>query len=579
MKLSSFGLLIIAILQLNFGYANKDSIATIIQDYKEDTNYVNSLMALADLIHEDEIDSALQLVQSANTMSLNLKFEKGIEQSYEWIGYLYGYMGNYDTALQYHNLCLDYCKEKGNLKGEANALNNLGMIYYRQNNLDSTVYYFKESLEVEEKIDNKEGVAASLNNIGYILKHQGKIIEALDYYQRAIEIKEKMGNPRALANSYNNLAAIYYGQGDVPNSLKYHHKALILREKEGKKEEVAISLGNMGVIYKSQKDYEKALEYHRKALELYQSIQNDRGAATALSNIGSVLQSMKDSIGALEHYQLALTLHKKVDNKQGMAITSNNIGKLYENFNELDKANQYLDSSLKYSQLIQDLDWEIAALIGKAAVSLKSGNLAEAESLGKLSIAKSEELGFMENLTNSSKLMSNIYRKQGKYKEALLMQDKFIQYSDSLVNETNRKSAIRSQTKYELEKAQLVKEQKQKELKLMERAERNRKNNLQYSVIFIVLIALFAAVISLGVFKISLKFAEGMVFFAFLIAFEFILVLCDPYIETISSGEPGYKLVINAAIAAIIFPLHNLFENAFKRKLLKNERKAQKGND
>jgi len=51
------------------------------------------------------------------------------------------------------------------------------------------------------------------------------------------------------------------------------------------------------------------------------------------------------------------------------------------------------------------------------------------------------------------------------------------------------------------------------------------------------------------------------------LAFEFLLVLADPYIETWSSGAPGYKLLFNAEPAAAIFPAHAFFEGVLKKRL------------
>ena len=65
--------------------------------------------------------------------------------------------------------------------------------------------------------------------------------------------------------------------------------------------------------------------------------------------------------------------------------------------------------------------------------------------------------------------------------------------------------------------------------------------------------------------------AEGITFFAFLLFFEFMLVLLDPYIDKYSSGEPVYKLLINALVAAAIFPLNALFEKVLKRRLMKKK--------
>jgi len=94
-----------------------------------------------------------------------------------------------------------------------------------------------------------------------------------------------------------------------------------------------------------------------------------------------------------------------------------------------------------------------------------------------------------------------------------------------------------------------------------------RSNLLQYSAILIFIVALFILLLFRGKLHIQEKWAEGGVFFIFLLLFEFILVLIDPYIEQWSGGEPGYKLMINAALAALIFPLHSLAETRLKRRL------------
>ena len=67
----------------------------------------------------------------------------------------------------------------------------------------------------------------------------------------------------------------------------------------------------------------------------------------------------------------------------------------------------------------------------------------------------------------------------------------------------------------------------------------------------------------------SERMAEGIIFFSFLILFEFLLVLADPYIDRWSSGAPGIKLLFNAGIAALIFPAHAFFESKLKGKLVK----------
>ena len=62
---------------------------------------------------------------------------------------------------------------------------------------------------------------------------------------------------------------------------------------------------------------------------------------------------------------------------------------------------------------------------------------------------------------------------------------------------------------------------------------------------------------------------EGLVFFSFLLFFEFTLVLLDPYIEQYSAGAPALKLAFNAGLAAMIFPAHSFFEEKIKARILK----------
>jgi len=69
--------------------------------------------------------------------------------------------------------------------------------------------------------------------------------------------------------------------------------------------------------------------------------------------------------------------------------------------------------------------------------------------------------------------------------------------------------------------------------------------------------------------NLSTELAEGMVFLAFLILFEFLLILTDPYFEEWSGGAPAIKLVINGGLALIILPLHRFFERFMKKRLLK----------
>ena len=113
----------------------------------------------------------------------------------------------------------------------------------------------------------------------------------------------------------------------------------------------------------------------------------------------------------------------------------------------------------------------------------------------------------------------------------------------------------------------LLKEEKEKARIAAEQT--NRRDNLQYSIMLVGILAVFGFILSLGRISVSPKFAEGLIFFAFLLFFEFLLVLTDPYVDNITNGEPMYKLLVNAVLAGLIFPAHAFFERMLKEKLVR----------
>ena len=149
------------------------------------------------------------------------------------------------------------------------------------------------------------------------------------------------------------------------------------------------------------------------------------------------------------------------------------------------------------------------------------------------------------------------------------MYELYIQMRDSIKNEETQKATIRQQTKYEFEKAMLLKEQEENEKRRILNEKLKRRDNLQYSIVLICLLVIGVVVAMLGRLSLPERIAEGIIFFSFLILFEFLLVLADPYIDNWSGGAPGIKLLFNATIAALIFPLHSLFETKLKSRIVK----------
>ncbi|PCH91783.1 MAG: hypothetical protein COB85_08755 [Bacteroidetes bacterium] len=187
------------------------------------------------------------------------------------------------------------------------------------------------------------------------------------------------------------------------------------------------------------------------------------------------------------------------------------------------------------------------------------------------SLENAEELSLkLESMQERKRIYLDLidsYSAEGQYEKAYANQLLYSAVKDSLFDEDKSKEIGKLEAKYEMERT-IEEEKRKKEIEeKIQRDAESRRNNLQYSGILIFIVLLFTGVFMVGRFSLPIRLAEGVVFFAFLLFFEFTLVLLDPYIEELSSGAPAIKLGFNAVLAGLIFPLHSFFEERLKKNI------------
>ena len=537
-----------------------DSLKVVIEDATHDSTKVNILLEIANLTYIKNPDTALNVCKQALKLAEHNNMIAEKAECYGWLGYLVRQKGEMNLALEYNFKALrieeKIIKERSldglTLLNEAEiiaikqniapTLNNIGLIYKIQGDILNSLKFYLKSLKVYEQIGNKNGIATCLNNIGLIYKDQGDIARSLEFYDKGLKILEEIGDKKGIATYLSNIGVIYSEQEDTPNALEFFYKSLKIQEEIGYKKGVANSLNNIASIYYHQGKIANALEYHDKSLKTREEIQDKSGIANSLNNIAyiyknqgdpSVTSSKQESLNAgfkkaLEFSNKSLKIREEIGDKSGIASSLNNIGEFY----------------------------------------LEQGRLDDALENGTKGLLLARTIGSPRLISHSAGLLSKVAKAKGNHQKALEMYELHIQMRDSIKNEETQKATIRQQTKYEFEKTMLVKEQKEKEEARVLSEEISRRDNLQYSVVLICLLVIGVIVAMLGRLALPVRMAEGIIFFSFLILFEFLLVLADPYIDNWSGGAPGFKLLFNAGIAAFIFPLHSFFERKLKGKLV-----------
>ena len=443
------------------------------------------------------------------------------------------------------------------------------MEYYYLRNPDTTLIICKKAKSLAEKSHYLKGMVDSYAWIAYLYNSKGDDSKALKYHFKSLALGIKLGDHERTAQTYNNIGYLYYHQGNIPKTLEFYHKSLRLREKVDDEDGVALSLINIAMVYLGQGDENKAIEYTLKALAINVRLGKKRLIASCHNNLGIIYSKQGNLNKALEYYTKSLIIDEEIGNKSGIAVSLNNMGNIYERQGDLNKAIANFKKSLKIREEIDSKLGIAESAFSLGNISFELGDLKKAKEYATFGLVTAKNGGHPSRIKTNARLLSRIHEAQGKGMKALEMYKLYVQMKDSVNNEATQKATIRQQAQYEFEKAQIVKENEAKEQARVLAEATGRRNNLQYSLIFLGILVLFVAILMLGFIKVSPNVAEGLIFFAFLILFEFALVFTEPYLEQYTNGEPMYNLLANSVLALLIFPVHSILERLLKKRIVK----------
>lgn len=463
----------------------------------------------------------------------------------------------------------------------ASALSMKGFYVYMKGDSERAVSIYYKAIELYKELGNLDRLGILHEYIGAVHGERGKNNKAIKEYEIARELYKEAGNIQAEAQIINNIGTSNQYLGNIERAISCYHQAISLLEQN----QIIFGLGslysNIGMINFQQDEDSIAMHYMKKAIENYQTTGEVFGEAKAHFSMAKIYlsQGQYDTTRYLLNKSEQLMI--KAGRTYGLSQLYEAKGTLHNKLEMLDSALFYYNKALNYARQINDRGMMSALLANVGDIYLKypdSFDLSEKEALqvaqekGREALSIAKDIQIPPRIEQSAKLLSNVAKKLGRFEDALEMYELQIRYRDTIANEENRKAALKQQAQYEFEKEQLIREQEEKEIARIAAEAQERRNNLQYSIILVGIILFFMLVLGMGLVNIPFRLGEGLIFLAFLILFEFLLVLTDPFVDEWTGGAPGYKLLINAGLAAMIFPANAFFERMLKRRLLKKQK-------
>jgi tetratricopeptide (TPR) repeat protein len=287
--------------------SRSDTLISILEHSRKDTNRVKILIDIADELIRNNPEEAQKYAQKAVNLSEKLHFRRGIAEG--------------------HTM--------------------LGSCFYHESDFQNATRSFESAKEVYLELNDKEGVAISCNNIGGIKLKLGYYSDGLKNFISAAGIFEEIGDTYGAAAIYNNIAIVCRKQNDLKVSLAYYHQALRLSEKLNDTELTSGILHNMGSLLHDMDRNDEALEYLKKAHQLRTKNNDEFGIAQTAKGLGTVYLNMGEEEKAMHYLSAASEYNKKTGDLHGLAeclgkiaVISYNQGKFEESRNNFEKSYQ-----------------------------------------------------------------------------------------------------------------------------------------------------------------------------------------------------------------------------------------------
>ncbi len=328
-----------------------------------------------------------------------------------------------------------------------------------------SIYHF----ELAQQKKSKEEMAKALDNKALILCVIGKYDDALKEMNQVIEIMSSLNDTIGMAAKYANMGTVYYYQHKYQEAVQLYMKSLAMYEDKNLEFQQAEVLNNLGLIYFDINNLDLALEYYNRAHHLYRKLEIEDKMGNVSLHKGYINLKRKEYHQAIENGRKALEIFKSSSHQISIAESYSLFAQAYQELNEIDTAIFYIKKSIQVGQNIGNNIYVLSDKIILANLIFET-DINQAIRIGEEILPSIDNIPGYEAKAKVHKLLYKCYKKKGNLSRALAMHEKFVNYNDSLLVESDNISVIRKaiQTEYEIKlyNEKIENEQVQSQLKL-----------------------------------------------------------------------------------------------------------------
>jgi len=422
-----------------------------------DTSTVNSLIRYSTGLLRKNPDSAIYFLNNTLTQSIALNYEKGIGESYEFLGVANFYKFRYDTAKAYHHKAYTIFEKAGNKNLMALVLYSLSYDYSLTHELHKALGYAEKARVLYEETGNYISLYDCIEGLAYLHKqlHNSETVDSL--MKEMVHVAEKTGNNKKIANSYYNLGSYYIDQAYLNLAIEAFYKALNIAEESGDSVEIANAMGSVGLANLYLQEYRKAIDYYLSQELILKRQNNLYELSITYTNLGEAFNSLKEFETGLAYHLKALNLRQNMNFKLAISNSLHNVAYTYYLMNDS------TDLALSYVRRSLAIDHEIENYPGFSRNYMLMGNLEIQKKDYPAGINHLEEslklakkYGETNVMLETSGMLSTLYADRNEFEKAFRNLIINTTLSDSIVSGRNVKKITQLEMQHAFDKKQNV---------------------------------------------------------------------------------------------------------------------------
>ncbi len=477
-------------------------------------------------------------------------------------------------AIEFYNKALELARHNRMEEEVGSAQMYLSAIYLMLPDNEKALSYATQAFSLVSTLRNDSLKAEAHNTYGQVYLARNENILALRNFLSALRIGEDTKNASLVRNCYLYLSSFYSDIEDYDKAIDYmtqaYKKLDEVKEKNVPYQKVVYT-NSIGNLFAGKKNYDIAISYFEKSIRMADSLKFSTLKIPGYVSLLNQYLRIDEPQKALNYLNSPAgdNLKKYLGNFGMSPVIDQAYGVIYTELGRFDSAGNYLQKARPMFENSTNGNSQVGFYAQLASYYRKSGDKKNAIVYYLKVKELSEKNSLLESIKKSSKYLDTLYTEMGNTALAGKYNAIYYQYKDSI--ETLKREKELTQVEAD--------DEQQRQERLTKEAEetKRRRNNIQYLGIVIGIIALFIALVVLGMFKVSAGLIKAIGFFVFIMFFEFIFLLFKKNIYSITNGEPWKDLAFMIALAALLVPLHHWLEHKVLHYLTSHNRLTSAG--